>query len=282
MQRSTATLRKLQDAAPTPAALSTFECACELEVADLWKQYRRRGEGSASENQLVEYYLPLVKAVVNRVAMGLPPHVSVDDLHSAGLVGLLNAIRRYDSTCGTAFETYARVRIRGEILDDLRRLDWTPRSVHAKARKVEKALRQIEQSTGRAPTDLEMAKALSIPLQEYRDLQEEIRPVSFVCLDSSRFSDDEEGALHHENIADETQANPGYAAGLSDMAELISERLDELPEMQRQVVALYYFEELRLRDIAAKFGVTESRICQIHAQALQSLRNYVRRQEAAL
>ncbi len=250
------------------------------DMSGKWKQYFRRGKGSKVETELVEFYLPLVKAVVCRLAMTLPSHVHSEDLYSAGLVGLLNAVRRYDPSCGTSFETYSRVRIRGAVFDELRRLDWVPRSVHDKARKVETVMRDLEQKKGKAPSDLEMAKAMNLSLNDYQELSEQIKPATFVCLDSSRNGETEEGASQYESVADERQTDPGEDAIKHELAELVVGRLDHLPEPQRKVLSLYYFQDLRLREIAEKFGVTESRICQIHSQAILSLRSFVRRQEA--
>ena len=139
---------------------------------DVWKHYAKQGAGGAIESELTERYLPLVRTVVGRIAMTLPSHVDAEDLYSSGLVGLLNAIRRFDTSSGTSFETYARVRIRGAVLDELRRLDWVPRSVHDKARKVEVVMRELEQKKGKAPSDIEMAKALNLSLDDYEDLLE--------------------------------------------------------------------------------------------------------------
>ena len=218
---------------------------------------------------------------MGRILMTLPTYVSGDDLFSAGLVGLLNAVRRFNPKSGTAFQTYARLRIRGAVFDELRRLDWVPRSVHDKARKVEAAMRQLEQKKGKAPSDSEMAKALRMTVDDYQQLLDEIKPATFVCLDSVRGGETEDGNSQYESVADERQINPGEDAIVHEMARLVTERLDELPEMQRKVLALYYFEDLRLREIAERFGVTESRICQIHAQAITSLRSYLNRQEAS-
>ena len=152
---------------------------------ELWLRYAKAGAGSSSENSLVEQYLPLVKTVVGRLAMTLPSHVNSDDLYSAGLVGLLNAVRRFDPKCGSSFENYARVRIRGAIFDELRRLDWVPRSVHEKAKKVGRIMQELAQHTRlRCPPTPQMAGALNFPPSEYEDLLEEIRPASYVCLDS--------------------------------------------------------------------------------------------------
>src|SRR5665213_3272149 len=151
---------------------------------DLWQSYSKTGAGSASENTLIEQYLPLVKAVVGRLAMTLPSHVNLDDLYSAGLVGLLNAVRRFDLKSGSSFEHYARVRIRGAVFDELRRLDWVPRSVHEKAKKVEKTMQELSQRNGTLPTSAEMAKALNLSPDEYEELTEKIRPASYICLDS--------------------------------------------------------------------------------------------------
>jgi RNA polymerase sigma factor FliA len=245
--------------------------------AELRRHYSQTAPGSGAEEELVRSYLPLVKTVVGRLAMTLPGHVDLDDLHSAGLVGLLNAVRQYKPCGGSSFESYARVRIRGAIFDELRRLDWVPRSIHEKARKVQTVLRQLEQQKGEVPTESEIAKALNISLSDYEALLDEIRPATFVCLDSAPALDETEGT-RYEAIADESQQDPVDCASRRELTELITERLRQLPEVQRKVLALYYFEDLRLREIAAVFGVTESRICQIHAQAILAIRSYLEKQ----
>ena len=246
----------------------------------LWRKYSKSGPGSVTENHLIEQYLPLVKTVVGRLAMTLPSHVSTEDLYSAGLVGLLNALRRFNPKGGSSFESYARVRIRGAVFDELRRLDWVPRSIHDKAKKVEQTLRELSQRKGRVPTDTEMARALDLSLDEYEELLDQIRPASYVCLDSvpkNTESDNDGGS--HDLIADDAQINPGEGAAKRELARLIEDRLLQLPEMQRKVLALYYFEDLRLREIAEAFGVTESRICQVHAAAILTIKALLRRQD---
>jgi len=243
----------------------------------LWPASRQLKPGSATEAELVEKYIPLVRTVVGRLAMTLPPHVDSEDLYSAGLGGLLNAVRQYDPTAGTAFETYARLRIRGSILDELRRMDWVPRSVHTKARKVQAVMQQVEQLKGRLATEQEMAKSLKISLTEYRAWLEEIRPATFVCLDAAFNSEFDDSLSQYESLPDQRQENPLDGTFRREVARLITERLQQLPEMQRKVLALYYFEDMRLREIAEAFGLTESRICQIHAQAISSIKTYLQK-----
>lgn len=250
-----------------------------VDLAHLWKCYATSGNGSPAEGQLVEQHLGLVKTVVGRVAMSLPPHVDMEDLYSAGLVGLLNAIRRFNPRSGASFETYARVRIRGAVLDELRRLDWVPRSIHEKARRVQEVMARLEQAKGGIPTEAEMADALGLKLNEYRDLLSEIRPATFVCLDSVRSLDGEDGPRHSETLGDDAEASPMDQTAFRELADLIAERIEQLPEMQRKVLALYYYEDLRLREIAEVFGVTESRICQIHAQAILALKSFLRKHD---
>src|ERR1700759_231179 len=147
---------------------------------DLWKRYHHQADTS-TENDLVQQYLPLVGAILGRLAMTLPEHVDQDDLRSAGLLGLLQALRNYDPASGNSFETYARVRIRGAMLDELRRMDWVPRTVHEKARKIQDAMARLEQEFGCIPSDAQVAKALYLSLNEYSELLAQIRPATFVC-----------------------------------------------------------------------------------------------------
>jgi RNA polymerase sigma factor for flagellar operon FliA len=255
------------------------QTAQRADALKLWKRYARSGPGSKTEDELVNQYLPLVRTVVGRLAKTLPAHAATEDLYSAGLVGLLNAVRRYNHKTGVLFETYARVRIRGAVFDELRRLDWVPRSVHDKARKVEEVMRQLEQKRGQIPTHLEMASALEITEEEYEDLLTEIRPATFVCLDSVRSAEQEGEATQHEAVADAAQPDPGRTTERRELARIIAKRLCSLPEMQRKVLALYYFEDLRLREIAEVFGVTESRISQIHAAAILSIKSFLNKHD---
>lgn len=243
--------------------------------ATLWRSYRRKATRAESEAGLVEQYLPLVKTVVGRLQMSLPAHVDAEDLYSAGLVGLLDAIRHYNPKLGSTFETYARVRIRGAVFDELRRMDWVPRSIHSKAKKVQEAIKQLEQKKRRIPTDIEVATLLGLSLNDYQQLLEEVRPATFVCLDAAMNDESDNSPSQYEAFADPKQENPLDGVARNEMADIIAEHLQGLPQMQRQVLALYYFEDMRLREIAEIFGLTESRICQIHSQAILGMRAHL-------
>ncbi len=247
---------------------------------ELWRHYHQSGGDSDTENALVEQYLPLVRTVVGRLAMTLPAHVSAEDLHSAALVGLLQSIRGFNTQGGASFETFARFRIRGAVLDELRRMDWVPRLVHDKARKIQTTLGELEQRLGRPPTETEMARKLGLGLEEYRAWLEEVRPVAFVCLDAAPRQGTHDNAQAHDSIADETQDDPSETASRSELKVLIAKRIRQLPAIQQKILALYYFEDLRLREIAQAFGLTESRISQIHSQAILAIRSFIERQEA--
>src|SRR6185503_8768711 len=240
-----------------------------------WPSARRMRPGSALEGEMVERYIPLVKNVVGRLAMTLPPHVDGEELYSAGLTGLLNAVRQYNPNAGTSFETYARLRIRGAVFDELRRMDWVPRSVHTKARKVQAVMNEIEQKKGRMATEQEMAAGLRISVEDYHQWIEEIRPATFVCLDAAFNNEFDDSVSQYESLADQRQEDPLDGTFRREMARVIADRLQELPDMQRKVLALYYFEDMRLREIAEAFGLTESRICQIHAQGILAIKSFL-------
>jgi RNA polymerase sigma factor FliA len=264
----------------TPAASATSESRPTSQ--ELWKRYHHQAD-THTENALVEQYLPLVRTIVGRLAMTLPDHVDQDDLNSAGMVGLLQALRNFDPACGNSFESYARVRIRGAMLDELRRMDWVPRTIHEKARKIQEVMAELEQRIGRTPTEEQMAKALKLTVTEYNELLDEIRPAAFICLDSTSTSAEgaEAGNLY-EVVADPNEGSPIEEVSQRELKEVIFQRLKQLPEIQRKVLALYYVEDLHLREIAEVFGLTESRICQIHAQAILSIRSYLQRYESGV
>ncbi len=248
---------------------------------ELWQRYHQQAD-THIENALVEQYLPLVRSVLGRLAMTLPEHVDEDDLNSAGLVGLLQALRNYDPTCGSSFEGYARLRVRGAMLDELRRMDWVPRTVHEKARRIQQALLELEQKLGRTPTEGEMASAMKLSLSDYTALLDEVRPAAFVCLDAACTSEGNESGSLYEVVANPDDEDPVDQVSRRELKAVILSRLKQLPEMQRKVLALYYGEDLHLREIAEVFGVTESRICQIHSQAILAIRGYLQRYESGM
>jgi RNA polymerase sigma factor for flagellar operon FliA len=201
--------------------------------------------------------------------------LDVDDLYSVGLLGLIQAQRRFDPTHGVTFAAYAAMRVRGAVLDELRRVDWMSRTLRIKAKKLTDVISAFEQRVGRPATEAEIADELGISSEEYSILLDEVRPLSYVELDALA-GDDEDSSLH-DVIADENQPNARDIALKQELIKLVVERLQALPDMQRKILAMYYFENLRLAEIAKVFGVTESRICQIHTQAVLSLKAYIRK-----
>jgi RNA polymerase sigma factor for flagellar operon FliA len=246
---------------------------------ELWRLYHASGPGDASEDELVRKYLPLVKTVVGRLAASLPSHVDSDELYSAGLVGLLNAVRQFKPDLGASFETYARKRIRGAVLDELRRMDWVPRSVHAKARKIQGVMKELEQKLGTIPDDEQMAAALKISIPEYHEILEEIRPATFICLDAPA-DNDQDDFSEHEMLPAGDGDDPMANTSRAELARLIGQRIRQLPDLQRKVIALIYFEDLRVKEIAEASGFCESHICQTHTKAILAIRSYIERHEA--
>lgn len=236
-----------------------------------WRAYQSAG-GTVDEKELLERYLPLVRNVVDRLKLTLPAHVDADDLYSVGVTGLIAAVRRYNPEQQHTFAAYATTRIRGAVLDELRRLDWFPRRARAKARKIKTAISELEQRLGRSPSEDEIRIHLDLSVKEYAHWMVEVRPISFVAIDDNGETEDSSGTSRHEMIADEQAVPVQQSMENEELGQLLAQKIQELPDIQRRVLAMYYHENLRLAEIAAVFNLTESRICQIHARALLGLR----------
>ncbi len=223
--------------------------------------------------KLVEKHYPQVRAVVMQMRHCLPACADLDELQSVGLTGLIAAVRRFDPSQTKTFEAYAAMRIRGAILDELRRLDWMPRSARQSARKLRRTVDTLEQTLGRVPTSEETREKLGLNRLDFDKLQLRVQPVRFLPLDKPMERDSGSNALDlHECIADENTPPTHKRLENEEMLVALASTLKMLPERHRQVVVLYYFQGRRLAEIAEVFKVTEARVCQIHGQALQLLR----------
>ncbi|MBS1212213.1 MAG: polymerase sigma-28 subunit FliA/WhiG [Proteobacteria bacterium] len=222
---------------------------------------------ASGTDALVRDHASLVKRIAYHLLSRLPPSVQVDDLIQAGMVGLLEAVRHYDVGQGASFETYAGIRIRGAMLDELRRYDWTPRSVHRKAREVAEAIRTIEGETGRDARDAEVAERLGMPLSDYHQILQDALSCRIFSIEELM----EAGDSVLEECADASAA-PFDRLSQSGFANSLADAISSLPERERLVVSLYYEEELNLREIGEVLGVSESRVCQIQSQAMMRLR----------
>lgn len=257
---------------PQEEGLPMVTTATPTTMTDaLWQKYRATGDPQA-RSQLLDRYLGLVHHVARQVAARVSDVVEVDDLVSAGTLGLVQALEAFDLSRGLAFSTYAMRRIRGSILDELRSRDWVPRSVRSKGRQLATAVAQLENKLGRAPEPVEVAKALSIDLETYWRWREEVDGAVLVSLDGSVSSDHAESATLAETLSDATAERPGDSVTQQETVANLRNAIGMLPPKERTVLALYYYEELNLRQIAEVLHVTESRVSQIRTQALKRLR----------
>jgi RNA polymerase sigma factor for flagellar operon FliA len=247
-----------------------------VELKELWRRYKQEGDEAARE-RLVVAYSPLVKFIAGRMASGLPSHVDEGDLISYGLLGLIGAIERFDPEREIKFETFAVARIKGAIIDELRSLDWVPRSVRSRARDVEKAHAKLEGRLQRAPTEEEMAKELGVSVEDFQGMLLEIANSSVLALDDLwTFADPEGGGGQIsvlDTIRDPNAVDPESEAQTMDLKNRLADAIESLPERERLVIALYYYESLTLREIGEVLGVTESRVSQLHTKAVLGLRS---------
>ncbi len=242
------------------------------EVDQLWSEYKRSG-GRRARDQLIVRYSPLVKFVAGRVSAGLPQSIEQADLVSYGMFGLIDAIEKFDTDRNIKFETYAITRIKGAIIDELRSIDWVPRSVRAKARAVEQTYASLEASLGRAPTDSEVASALQISEADLQQIFGQISYIGIVALDEVISSGGERGdsVTLGDSLADRGEG-PMAAFEVEEMKQILAGAINRLGDREKIVLSLYYYENLTLAQIGQVLGVTESRVCQIHTKAVMQLR----------
>lgn len=224
------------------------------------------------KDKLILEYAPLIKFIAQKIAVRLPSNIELDDLISSGVIGLMDAIDKYDPTRDNKFKTYAEFRIRGAILDELRAQDWVPRSVRDKAKLLDRTMIELEAELGRSAQDEEVATRLNMTMDEFHDLVNQVRPVSVLSIDdSATFSNVDKKSIL--NLLEGTKFNnPFTQLNMKSVKDIITKAIEDLPERQRLVLSLYYYEDLNLKEIGKVLRVTESRVSQLHAQAVQRLR----------
>lgn len=245
------------------------------EILCLWIKYKKQPDLKTRE-QLIKNYLGLVKYVVRRIEMSLPPDIpnsEIDDLISCGIIGLMDAIEKFDIKRGIQFKTYAMSRIKGAILDELRAMDWAPRSIRKKARIVEEAYMNLENKFLRPAADEEVAKFLNISISELHALLNKVSQGSLISLDQTwRMRENGQTMQIMEIIEDEKNINADKKIERNENIEILSEAIEKLPERERLVIALYYFEELNLKEIGRILEISESRVSQMHTKAILRLK----------
>jgi RNA polymerase sigma factor for flagellar operon FliA len=226
-----------------------------------------------NREEVIIRYSPMIKYVANRIAMRLPPHIEVDDLISVGVLGLMDAISKYDSSRGAKFKTYAEFRVRGAILDELRAMDWVPRSIRQKASSVDKVVQSLQVKLSRSPEDQEVAKEMGVSLEQFHATLNETKSIPVFSLDDlgiAKDSGEQQSLL--DCLAGKADADPQTQIRLIELKEIIAKAIDTLPEKERLMVSLYYYEELTMKEIGAVLEITESRVSQIHSKAVYRLR----------
>ena len=243
----------------------------EAELAELWARYKADGSREFRDH-LILHYSPLVKYVAGRVGAGLPNSVEQADLVSYGIFGLIDSINKFDLQRGFKFETYAISRIKGAILDELRAIDWVPRSIRAKARNLERAYGKLESTLHRSPSDAELAAELDLTDRQLQTTLSQISFVGLAALDEMLTSGDRRDSMTLGDTVADRADGPSAVYELQEVRHLLADAVHGMPEREKIVLTLYYYESLTLADIGQVLGVTESRVCQIHTKAVLQLR----------
>lgn len=246
---------------------------------DYTKAYFSQSEelDPAKRDELILTYTPLIKYIAARLASRLPPQVSIDDLISCGIIGLIDAINKFDLSKNVQFKTYAEFRIKGAMLDELRALDWVPRSIRRKITDLEKTYGDLEKKLGRPATDEEVAETLEMDLEEFHKLLDETKSVSFMDIEFLRQKSPDKLNISIIDSFSEGDKDPFAAINISQIRKLTAQAISELPEKEKLAVALYYYEELTMKEIGQVLGYTESRISQMHSKAMLRLRLKLRK-----
>jgi len=254
-----------------PVIVDTEQTRQQAQLAALWGDYKRTGARELRDRLIVQYS-PLVKYVAGRVSVGLPQSIEQADLVSYGIFGLIDAIDKYDTERGIKFETYAITRIKGAIIDELRSIDWVPRSVRAKARAVERAYANLERTLLRTPNDAEVAAELQINVAELQQIFNQISFVGLAALDEVLQGGDRGDSTTLGDTLPDQGDGPMAVFEVEEMKHILAGAINRLGQREKMVLTLYYYEGLTLAEIGRVLGVTESRVCQIHTKAVLQLR----------
>jgi len=253
--------------------------APQEQVDKWWKLFRKKGDTDA-RNRLLENYLPIVKYTADRLYAKLPEEVDLDDLISAGVFGLMDALQAFDESRGVKFETYCSPRIRGAILDELRSMDWVPRLVRSRAHKLGRATRALEAELGREPTHSELAKRMKLPMSEYHKVQRDAHAVGLVSLSRKWFETDSHKDVREIDVLqDKRSDDPFRVAQRKDLKDLVTRGLSRA---ERLIIILYYFEEMTMKEIGLTLDLSESRVSQMHSAVLERLKTQLEKRQKEL
>jgi RNA polymerase sigma factor for flagellar operon FliA len=248
------------------------------ELVQRQKAFEPPIQHNTERDELILEHLPQIKYIAQRISTKLPSHVELNDLVSAGILGLLDAIEKFDPTRGVKFKTYAELRIKGAILDSLRNLDWAPRSLRKKSKDLERVYRDLEQRMGRPATDKEVCEAMGITLEEFYELVDQIKGLNLGSFQELSGQDDDKNSEPLvKYVPDAPQMDPFFVFHKSEIQGMLSTAIDTLPKKERLVVSLYYFDELTMKEIGKVLGVNESRVSQLHTKAMLRLRTKLRK-----
>lgn len=228
------------------------------------------------KEKIVLEHTSLIRYIVNRIAVRLPSHIDLDDLHNTGVIGLMDAIDKYDPEKNCKFKTYAEFRIKGAILDQLRSLDWVPRSIRQKSRRLDQAYCEVEQRLGRSASENEVASSLGLQLDEFHYLLNQVRGISMINLDELRAGSESDQPIYGDIFEDVKAENPFASLRSRELRQAVAECISSLPHKERLVISLYYYEDLNMKEIGSVLGITESRVCQIHTKAVARLHSKLR------